>query len=100
MKNIKNTIATMGLVAVLGLGATTANAGLMVSDAPMPEVQAECTDKGGFFQTMSGALIQGINGLLLSDGLIITDGLIISDAPAKCNAKGGLIVSDGLVVSD
>ena len=79
MKNIKNTIATMGLVAVLGLGATTANAGLIISDAPVPETQAECTVKGGFLQTLSGVLIQGINGMLLSDGLIITDGLIISD---------------------
>jgi len=95
MKNIKNTIATMGLVAVLGLGATTANAGLMVSDAPVPEVQAECTDKGGFLQTVAGVLIQGINGFLLSDGLII------SDAPTNgCETKDGFLLSDGLIISD
>ena len=105
MKNIKNTVATIALMAVLGLGSTVANAGIIISDAPVPETKSQCTTvKGGFLQTMAGVLIQGISGVLIQgvNGMLISDGLIMSDASTKgCStSKDGFLLSDGMLISD
>ena len=93
MKNLKNTISAIGLATILMVSATSANAGLIMSDAPAPK---QCTTvKGTDFFKIAGNII---NGLLMSDGLIMTDGLIMSDAP--CTTKNGLIMSDGLIMTD
>lgn len=107
MKNLKNTVAAFGLMAVMGFGAVSANAGLMVSDKSGQGCGAV---KADLFTQLSGILIVGVpmlNGLLVSDrsGLLVSDrsGLLVSDkASGGACGKTGLMVSDrsGLMVSD
>jgi hypothetical protein len=89
MKNLKNIVATLTLTATLGLGATAANAGMLISDKATKDSKP-CSAKSvrGVFAT--GILIIGKAGLLISDGLLL------SDEPCK----DGLLLSDGLLISD
>ena len=101
MKNIKNTIAAMSLVAVLGLGAVTANAGLLISDRGVGTTPT-CAAGGGILNQAAGILIVGANsltGILMSDltGILMSDrsGLLISDRNAVgCQSRSGLLISD------
>ena len=79
MKNIKNTVAAMSLMAVLGLGAVTANAGLLVSDRGIGTTPT-CEATGGIFNQLAGILIVGagssVTGILMSGdraGLLVSD---------------------------
>jgi len=98
MKNLKNMVAALSLMAVLGFGAVSANAGLLISDrssngcAPV---------KNDILTQLSGILIVGAPML---DGIIILgrNGLLISDRTACESSKDGLLISDrsGLLISD
>ncbi|MCY7346970.1 MAG: hypothetical protein LH614_12215 [Pyrinomonadaceae bacterium] len=101
MKNIKNTISALGLMAVLGLGAVAANAGLMISDRSTGQQQLCAPVKDDLLTQLSGIIILGAPML---DGIIILgrDGLMISDkGNGGCNTNG-LMISDrsGLMISD
>jgi hypothetical protein len=91
MKNLKNTISAVGLMAVLALGAVSANAGMIISD----RATGQCTVKdGGILQQIAGIIIVGAPAL---------SGMIISDAPTPgCEDKNGMIISDrnGMIISD
>ncbi len=88
MKNLKNMLTGISLAAVLMVGATSAHAGLLLSDRAT-NVDQRCTVRGGLISELSGIIIIGapvsLNGLLLSDRLVKTcedtqrDGLLLSD---------------------
>jgi hypothetical protein len=80
MKNIKNTIAAAMMMAVLGLGATTANAYILVMDRSASDAATVCTKtEANVFDQLTGILIVGFAstapGLMLSDraGLMLSD---------------------------
>ena len=78
---MKNTVAAFTMAIVLLMGATFANAGIIISDAS----ETACTED---------------NGIIISDfvGIIISDiaGIIISDTKdaAPCKDLNGIIISD------
>lgn len=103
MKNLKNTAAAMALVAVMGLGTATVNAGIMVSDkAGSAGTTTQCNARQeSWGSKIKGIILIGINGIMVSDGLMLSDGIMVSDS--KC--KDGIMVSDapnrdGIMVSD
>lgn len=92
MKNIKNTLAAIGMAAVLGVGTVSANTGLLLSDRGINTDQGCTVRTPGLISQLSGIIIigapQGLSGLLLSDRLTTTcdtredvrrDGLLLSD---------------------
>ena len=90
MKNLKNTISAVGLMAVLALGAVSANAGMIISD----RATGQCTVKdGGIIQQIAGIIIVGAPAL---------NGIIIIDAALSGCEKDGMIISDrnGMIISD
>ena len=93
MKNLKNMVAATCLMAVLGFGAVSANAGLIVSDRCAAPATTLAEDIGGII----------LVAFPMVDGLIVSDrtGLIVSDKSAGCQ-NDGVIMSDrgGLIVSD
>lgn len=99
MKNLKNKVATLGLAAVMGFGAVSANAGLMISDRGNT---GGCGSvRTSVFTQLSGIIV---GGLPMLDGAIILgrDGLMVSDRQ-NCEASrdGAIILGrDGLMVSD
>ncbi|MCY7377373.1 MAG: hypothetical protein LH472_15545 [Pyrinomonadaceae bacterium] len=94
MKNIKNTIAAMSLMAVLGLGATTANAGLMLSDRS-GNGQQTCGDStGGILNEAAGIIIVGVTSALTGILIVGRGGLMLSDRPTPCVEAG----RDGLII--
>jgi hypothetical protein len=93
MKNLKNTIAAVGLMAILGMNATVAKAGLLITDKATPADGAQCQiSKDDFGAKIKGLIVIGLNGLIVigQNGLLITDGLIITDQ--QC--KDGLLITD------
>jgi hypothetical protein len=97
MKNLKNTLVAVGLVAVLGLGTVSASAGLLISDRGA--TPAKCTVKSSVLQQLSGVIAGGLNGLLISD----LNGIIIIDTPSpECTNGNGLLISDrdGIIIID
>lgn len=84
MKNIKNTVAAMGLMAVLGLGATAANAGIMLSDRSVNGAQPICNTETGVLNQLGGIIIVGLagsrTGIMLSDRF----GIMLSDRSTPC----------------
>lgn len=100
MKNLKNTIAAAALLTVLGFGAVSAHAGLLISDKNTD--QGGCNPKSGLLNQLAGILIVGAPML---DGIIIVgrDGLMMSDKAAPCTEnKDGIIIvgRDGIMISD
>lgn len=90
MKNLKNTISAAGLMAVLALGAVSANAGMIISD----RATGQCSVKGGILQQVAGIIIVGLPSL---------NGMIISDRATPCETNAdGMIISDrnGMIISD
>lgn len=79
----------MSLMVVLGLGATTANAGLMLSDYAG---QPTCTKaETGVFDQLTGILIVGFTSSLT--------GIMLSDRQAPCvqtPAEG--VTNDGILI--
>ena len=77
MKNIKNTVAAMTLAAVLGLGAVSANAGLLLSDRNVNTTsQPSCTASStSVFDQLTGIIIVGFTSLT---------GVKLGSQPAPC----------------
>ncbi len=91
MKTIKNTIAALVLTAILGLGATTANAGLLMSDfAGNP--QPSCTVKDTAVNQLTGILIVGFAGSSSLTGILMSDFAPTCTEPTVSNSTGILIV--------
>ena len=92
MKNIKNTVAAMTLMAVLGLGAVTANAGLLVSDRGINtnSVPTCNSNGGGVLDQATGILIVGFSSLT---------GILIADRQTPCvqNPTDG-VSNDGILI--
>jgi len=100
MKNIKNTVVAMAMMAVIGVGTATANPGLMVSDRSAAPGQTICGSETSILNDLEGIIIVGLAsskvGLMVSDRL----GLMVSDRSAQCtqnnvegqNGDGILIV--------
>ena len=86
-------VAATCLMAVLGFGAVSANAGLIVHDRCAAPETTLAEDLGGILMVAFPML----------DGLIISDrsGLIVSDKSAGCQ-NDGLIISDrdGIIITD
>lgn len=84
MKNIKNTLAVVGLAAVLGVGAVTANAGMIKSDGSIKGTTGQCVVKNeGVIGQFAGFVTAGLSGMGFRTNLF--DSLIYSDAPCKTN---------------
>ncbi len=84
MKNLKNTLAAVGLAAVLGIGAVTANAGIIKSDSSTKGATAQCTVKNeSVIGKFAGFVTAGLSGMGFRTSLF--DSLIYSDAPCKTN---------------
>ncbi len=97
MKNLKNTAAAMTMMAVLGLGAVSANAGLLMSDKG---ANGCGTVKESVLTRLSGILIVGLPGL---DGIIAAgrDGILMSDRDGLLMSDKGCAASkDGILISD
>ena len=80
MKNIKNTIAAMSLMAVLGLGSITANAGLIMSDRGIGDNTPKCeVSNGGILNELMGILIVGVTSSATGILIVGRPGLLMSD---------------------
>lgn len=83
MKNIKNTIAAMSLVAVMGFGATAANAGIMMGDRSATPAQTVCSNGSDILNQLEGIIIVGLAskaGIMMSDRF----GIMMSDRSTPC----------------
>ena len=102
-KTMKKTIATFTLALVTVFGATFAQAGIIVTDAPST---GGCTDRTGIIVTDApapGIIVTDLPGIIVTDlpGIIVTDlaGIIVTDSADKgCTStevsRTGIIVTD------
>jgi hypothetical protein len=91
MKNLKNMLSAAALMVVLGVGAASANTGLIITDKSANE---PCTVKSGFMTQLAG---------IIAVGMPMLDGLIITDRNSCAgNETDGLIITDrnGLIITD
>lgn len=94
MKNIKNTLATISLAAVLGVSTVSANTGLLLSDRAINDQSSNnsqnCTSHTGILDGLTGIIIIGVTNSLT--------GLLLSDrgaaAPCQIQQRDGLLLSD------
>jgi hypothetical protein len=88
MKNFRNLLAAVALMFVLMVGASTAKAGLLVSDFTGGNSQTPCTetkedskegskyDWGVIVNGVTGVIVNGLTGVIVNgfnSGIIITD---------------------------
>jgi hypothetical protein len=101
---MKKTIAIFTLALVTVFGATFAQAGILVSDAP---AGGGCTDRTGIIVTDApapGIIVTDAPapGIIVTDlpGIIVTDlaGIIVTDRADQ--ACGGTTANTGILVSD
>ena len=79
MKNLKNTLVAVGLAAVLGVGAVTANAGSLESDGTAKTTKVQCTvESEGFLQGLAG-IVNELTGITIFDTPCKTDNEILMD---------------------
>jgi hypothetical protein len=92
MKNLKNTLAAIGLAAVLGVGTVSANTGLIITDKSNSN---SCSDSTISQQIAS--FFDNLTGIILGD----RDGIILGDK-GGCQSKDGIILGDrnGLIITD
>jgi len=90
MKNLRNLLATVTLIAVLMISASTAKAGILLSDLndgntqSCPEVKNDSTksDWGVLVTGFTGVLVTGFTGVLVTgftDGSQDACGIIMND---------------------
>jgi hypothetical protein len=95
MKNLKNMLVVSGLMVVLMIGASTANAGIIIIARADQEAIVQPTDSTQCTETSPSFL-----------GIVLTDlkGLLVSDAPEVEQTGTGCQDADnsyyGLLVSD
>ena len=81
MKNLKNMMAAVTMLAVLVLGTTSANAGLLMSDRANPGQGNSCTVKQDIMADLTGIILHRM-GIILSKGGTNTEvscGIILGD---------------------
>ncbi|MGI8641700.1 MAG: hypothetical protein ACR2MG_17370 [Pyrinomonadaceae bacterium] len=67
MKNIKNTLAAIGLAMVMAFGAISANAELLKGNQIKDTAKVQCTVKSeGFLKGLAG-FINGLTGITIFD---------------------------------
>ena len=101
---MKKTLTTISMAIVLLLGATFANAGIIVSD----KATSSCSRDGIIVSDRAGIIVSDRAGIIVSDiaGIIVSDifGIIVSDVKGGDPCRNGIIVSDapnaGIIVSD
>lgn len=102
MKNLKNTLTALSLAAVLGLGAVSTNAGILMSDRTASNNNQQlCVNKDETVNMLDGIIITGFSFL---DGIIITgrEGILMGDKKACESKKDGILMGDrdGILMSD
>lgn len=83
MKNLKKTIATFGLAAVMMMGVSTANAGIILTDFSSGDSQP-CTEQKDDTKTdFTGIILTDFTGIILTDftGIIIVGA---AETPVDC----------------
>ena len=98
MKNLKNIATAATLTAVLMMGATTSQAGIIISDRAEGINQCEQAEESfvdSIVTAISGLLMSDRSGLLMSDrsGLLISDRAETSGCQQETN-RAGLLISD------
>ncbi len=96
MKNLKNTLAATAMMVVLGVGAVSANTGIIITDRSTTGSTGCAT--GGVLQQLAG-VYNALSGMLISD----RDGIIITDKATPCSTgKDGMMITDrdGIIITD
>ncbi len=78
MKNLKNTLAAIGLMVVLGIGAITANAETVSS-----ETKGQCSVENDGVLGQFAGIINGLTGISIFDPPCDTDEEILIDGYRK-----------------
>lgn len=83
MKNLRNLMATITLMAVLMIGASTANAGILLTDGLKSDAPQPCTEKQGETKTDWGIVITSFTGIVITSftGIVITSA---TETPVDC----------------
>lgn len=98
MKNLKNMVAATGLTAILMMSATSAQAGLLMSDRAgvadweytETTIVSQCTEDTGLVAKIRGIIVIAASGLLMSDA-----------APVETECQQDTFVTrTGLLMSD
>lgn len=96
MKNLRNLFAAVTLMAVLMIGVSSANAGILMTDLKGDNPQP-CTETKTDSKTDWGVIVQDIVGVIVQDfmGVIVQDftGVIVQDA-ADTQTECGIIITD------
>ena len=87
MKNLKGMLTGIGMAAVLAVGATSANAGMLLSDRSVTDNQKTCSVK-------SSSIIQEIAGIIIIGLNPGGNGMFLSDAPCTETQLDGMLLSD------
>jgi DNA/RNA endonuclease YhcR with UshA esterase domain len=85
MKNLRNLLATVTLMAVMMIGAVNANAGLLVSDFTGTPTEDPCSET----KVDSGIIVTGFTGIIVTGftGIIVTGAV---DSDTNC----GILMTD------
>jgi hypothetical protein len=88
MKNLRNLLATITLMAILVMSASTAKAGIMLSDLSGGDTQS-CTAEKNNSKVDWGIVLTGFTGIVLTGftGIVLTGAV---DTPADC----GILITD------
>jgi hypothetical protein len=87
MKNLRNLLAIVTLMAVLMISASTAKAGIMMTDGLKNDNPKSCTETNIETKTDWGIIVQGFTGIIVQGFTgIIVQGAV--DTPIDC----GIIV--------
>ena len=88
MKNLKNLLATITLMAVLLISAANAKAGILMSDLKSNDVPS-CTETKDNTKANWGIVITNFTGIVITSftGIVITSA---TDTPVNC----GILMSD------
>ena len=65
MKNLRNLLAAVTLMMVLMISATTAKAGIMMTDGLKNDNPQPCTETNGDAKTNWGIIVQGFTGIIV-----------------------------------
>jgi hypothetical protein len=82
MKNLRNLLATITLMAILVVSASTAKAGIMLTDLRNGDMQP-CTETKGETKTNWGIVITSFTGIVITSitGIVITSA---ADTTVNC----------------
>lgn len=98
MKNLKHILAATTMTAILTFGASTAKAGLILSDVQTNTTQQQCVQQEqGAVQSLTGIILLGLTAA--RDGIILlgingSSSTMDKQCPATSNSLTGLILSD------